>query len=204
MKRKKELRSRDDPKEDPKRRLTQSTNKPLQGMVIAVTSAQQPADKIHENQEMNYKTIVDLCQTAGATVTSQVHKKVRCVLTTEAALDQATQRIRKAWNKGIPVLRVQWLQECIRINELVSMEGYRILENQVRQDASGDRKRPCVDGSIKGTLCKALETTSTSKQRDKKPSARVLDLGCCCSCHDIDNAADCPWCADCSINQAKG
>ncbi|GKY96526.1 hypothetical protein MPSEU_000612200 [Mayamaea pseudoterrestris] len=173
-------------------------NGPLQNMLIAVTSASsQETDTLTSSStttqhEPHYKDICKLCEFAGAKVTSQVHRKVNCVVATEAATISATQRVRKAWSKGIPVVSVAWARDCISADKLVSMEDFRF-HAPVKADIVSGKS-----DSVEAKLYKALDETVATKE---ETSARVLDLGCCCACHELGTLG-CPWCADCSVNSS--
>ena len=170
-----------------KKKKTTRSARPLNGMTVAVSSASQGAGDGNSSAGARYKQIVQLCKDAGATVTAQVHKKVRYVIATEAATDNSTQRVRKAWKKGIPVVTVAWIRQCIKEKKLVDVDAFLLQEKEVEVSLS----------------TKKVTSRSNKPVDDLETIARTVDLGCCCACHEAD-AVDCPWCADCSVNSLEG
>lgn len=199
---------RDETAKGSKRRRTEpnessSARQPLSGLLIAVSSAMMNSMEQKNHHEYTYNDIVNLCDTAGAKVTPQVHKKVSCVVATDSAVSSKSQRVRKAWSKGIPVVRVQWLADCIQNKQRLPMDQYHTKPNLDhpkhcsvqsfdRQVHECDKKH-----SVKDTLLAALDASKLSES--SYPAERTMDLGCCCACHD-SGATDCPWCVTCSAN----
>ena len=165
---------------------------PLSGKLFAVsTLVDKAADGSHEH---TYKSVSALCELGGGKCTSQVHKKVFCVVATSCAIEAETQRVRKAWKKGIPVLRVEWAQDCIDRGRLVDFGEHRV---------HFDPSRAAVAEKLREGSKSEAKTTTNSLCEDELPDAvRTLDLGCCCVCHENGQEADCSWCVDCSVNKA--
>ena len=185
---------------------------PLHGMLLAVTTrttGSKADDDIGEHTttaEISFTQLRDLCLTAGANVSSQVHKKVHAVIASpEAVATPATQRVRKAWKLGIPVLQITWLQHCIQNQQLLSMDahsfpqqsphvnGPTLSSNSLQQDPECSRKKKLKLQPDKGHESSAAVTKEVH-----------IDLGCCCICHDSvaeGVVTDCAWCVDCSVNQ---
>jgi hypothetical protein len=188
--------------------MPKTCHSPLKGMLVAVTSASSDdttdtlitaIDQQH-TQEMHYKDLVKLCQAAGAIVTSQVHQRVQCVIATASAVEHATQRVRKAWKKSIPVVSVDWLQECQLQQRRLPMEAY-VLER--REEVAKSKGSPGDERSERNLQEAANENETNENETTKEVYVRTVDLGCCCACHDeTDTATECPWCADCSVNKA--
>lgn len=81
---------------------------------------------IPQEDASTYNSISTLCQTGGAQCCSQVHKRVFCLVATPCAIRGRTQRVRKAWKHGIPVITVDWVRVCVREGKLLSWNEYRV------------------------------------------------------------------------------
>jgi len=182
---------------------------PLHGKVVAVSTLNKDGGNNNNGNDnnsllCNYKSVQALCERLGATVSGQVHPRIFCVVASREAVAEQTQRVRKAYQKHIPVVSVQWLQECQARRQLVPLTNeYRLEQHQSSSlDASSAKQhaeeRPRDKNERKKR--KMDRNDNTTSLVEKK-----LDLGCCCLCHDEDSALDstaCPWCVDCSVNQA--
>jgi hypothetical protein len=213
---------------------------PLAGKLVAVTAlqSQQHTNSVNTIDDMDdndnttttittYAQLVATCRDqAGADTTSQVHKRVYCLVATNAAIQsgrRGTQRVRKAWKLNIPVVRVIWLQDCIEQGRIIDF-------------ATGNNKNiyvasppPQKSSSSNSTTTAHATTTPTCEKEDIVRSAKAepkdddddddddaaaaaadaagwseaVDLGCCCVCHDSASPpTDCPWCVECSVNLA--
>ena len=120
---------------------------------------------------LTYNELVARLKSLGASYSSIVHRRVAYLVATEEAANRRTQRIRKALKFDVPVVSVSFLDACDAAREPVPHEPYLL-------DVP-DEPRPRDDRSTPASLA----------------SPRVLDLGCCCSCHD-SGAASCSFCAD--------
>jgi hypothetical protein len=133
-----------------------------------------------------------LCKEAGAGTTNQIHKKTFCVVATESAINGETQRIRKAWKKGIPVVHLAWVRQCIDEEQLRPFGDFLVRP-------SGPKKR------IKPTGEESTAKAPKDPDTDVKDEAwsEPVELGCCCLCHDTGaGVTDCEWCVDCGVNVA--
>ena len=159
----------------------------LQGKLFAVSTL---AEASSEESPEGYSQIVSLCKDLGAQTTGQVHKRVDVVIATQSAVDGNTQRVRKAWKKGIPVVLSEWIQECLKQHHVVDMEPFKKSES-------------------KGTVGNLQLKEKAFKKKEKRSAAnvadqtRTLDLGCCCVCHETspNSRTECDWCVECSINR---
>jgi BRCA1 C Terminus (BRCT) domain len=75
--------------------------------------------------------LVVQCEDAGAKVTAQVHKNVFCVIVTDTAIKYPTQRIRKAWKRGVPVVHYSWMQRCVGSKELLSFQEIDLISEPI-------------------------------------------------------------------------
>lgn len=191
------------PSESNKRR--KSATGILSGMLIAVSTLQ--TAKTEETEEttsssspcdVSYRTVTEACRNAGATVSSQIHKKVKCVLCTKSAIAQATQRVRKAQKKGIPLVDVAWLYECLKMKEKLPFDSYLLdyptaithhEEDQETHKKSRDKQKS--------------EDSENNENQDVDEKdipdsgwSSPVDVGCCCVCHE-NGDTNCSWCTDC-------
>ena len=176
----------------------------------------------------------------GATICRQVHRRVDCVIATPSALSPIpTQRIRQAWKRNIPVMTIQYIQDCIQQQTIIPIptiaditilgthihhhmvvpNPYRILPPSTSPSSKETTKTakkshnaiPKVSGKEhpdddnNNTM---NDTTNTNTSAVINVQERVLDLGCCCVCHDDDNdngvhptTRNCEWCTDCSYTR---
>jgi hypothetical protein len=175
----------------PSKRMKRS--RPLAGKVIAVTTL---ADSSTDSCPENFTNVMNLCKEAGAKPSNQVHKKTFCLVASESAVAGETQRVRKAWKKGIPVVDVAWVRLCVEDGSLRPFGEFL-----VGPDSS---KRKTKVG--KGVTKPATKDRDTSVKDDADPLreagwSKSVDLGCCCSCHET-GVTDCEWCVECSVNTA--
>ena len=153
-----------------------STKLPLTGKVIAVSTLAQGDSSIDSSG-----TIIALCKSAGAQYTAQVHRKVYCLVASSSAVKGATQRVRKAWKRKIPVVSIDWIKQCAETGKLLDMEDFRMQEET---RTSSDAFAPVSSNSMDVVL-----------------EERIVELGCCCVCHESSDAVkDCKWCTDCVVS----
>ena len=157
----------------------------LKGRLFAVTTLVEASSK--ESPEA-YSQIISLCKDLGAQTTGQVHRRVNAVIATESAVAGSTQRVRKAWKKGIPVISPDWIQACIKEGRSVEFRPY----------THSQKERP---HSIDTTKRKKVSTKSDTADVERTQE-RVINLGCCCVCHETEQGrTKCDWCLECSVNQ---
>ena len=145
----------------------------------------------HEQQQHSYKAVTDLCRTAGATVSSQVHKKVKCVLCTPAAVAQATQRVRKARKKSIPLVDVAWLFACLKQSKQLEFDAY-VLDYPEQLPPTKSTGSTNNDGEIH------VECVDARDIPEDAGWTEAVNVGCCCVCHE-NGDTDCPWCTSCNV-----
>jgi len=184
---------------------------PLHGKVVAVSTLNKDGGNNNNGNDnnsllCNYKSVQALCERLGATVSGQVHPRIFCVVASREAVAEQTQRVRKAYQKHIPVVSVQWLQDCQARRQLVPLTSeYRLLEQH--QSSSLDASFSAEQHAEERPRDKNERKKRKMDRSDNTTSLveKKLDLGCCCLCHDEDSALDstaCPWCVDCSVNRA--
>ncbi len=100
---------------------------PLNGMVISIsTLASNNANSDHDSSSTSYNQMVKLCNDLGATVSSQVCKRMHVLVCTKSAVDKSTQRVRKAMKKKKPVVSIAWIEACRSEGRKVDYERFRL------------------------------------------------------------------------------
>ena len=165
---------------------------PLSGMVLAISTL---AVKNQQHQN-SYKTTADRCRALGAMVTGQVHKQVTALICTESAAKKATQRIRKALKKSVPIVDVSWLDRCVEKGVAVPRDGYRL--DETARNAVLDNKAMTTQDTETHPKDNNVHVDVAENDGWSEP----VELGCCCVCHE-NGDDDCPWCHDCDVNRAK-
>jgi len=188
-----------------------NSKKPLAGMTISVstlsdntkskkkdtttttTTTNTTTDNNDDDTETasnpnSYNEVCRSCKELGANVIDLVCKRVTILVCTEAAVKQATQRVRKAIKKNKPLVSVTWLEECQKQGRKVDFEEYRL--DKKANDAIQNRENRLR--SAEDALLEEFEAIPDSGWSEPK------ELGCCCVCHENGTTADCPWCADCN------
>jgi hypothetical protein len=184
-------------------------NQILQRLTVVISTRQPPVvPNLKEGSSSTchhtYKSLTNICRALGATVTAQVHAQVHCVIATGEALEPPpTQRVRKAWQRGIPVVTLAWLTECQTERTLLPLTSYLVTAAPSLSAKLRSEHKSAVDLIHDQASC---SNTVQENHASALVTERVLDLGCCCACHDDDDAAvptNCEWCVDCSVNRAR-
>jgi twin BRCT domain len=175
---------------------------PLKGKIVALSSALSKAERrnstnVEEEERTNasmnargevltptyqpsYQDLAILCHSAGAEVTAMVHRRVFCLIVTDAAAKQNTQKIRKARKYGVPIVKVAWLRDCLAQRKVVPFELVEV-----------PSRMSWISSTTNAGLVK-LQSTAPEEE------GRTVDLGCCCACHELGTTSTCQWCVDCS------
>lgn len=115
-----------------------STNpeKPLAGMVLCISTlkdnvkSKKSSDSGDKNEKestsFSYNDVCQSCRDLGADVIDLVCKRVKLLVCTEAAVRQATQRVRKALKRKKPLVSLDWLKQCKKQGRAVDFEKYRL------------------------------------------------------------------------------
>ena len=161
---------------------------PLNGMIVAVSTLDVKGQS-HADSQSSYKAVAELCESLGATITGQLHRRVSCLVCNQTAVNNATQRVRKAVKKSVPLVDVAWVRQCREQQKRVDLERFRL------DDVAGK--------VIDSRVVKDSEITVTYAEADELPAngwSEPASLGCCCVCHE--NGDDkCPWCTDCNAKR---
>ena len=158
----------------------------LQGKLFAVSTL---AEASSEDCPEGYSQIVSLCRDLGAQTTGQVHRRVNAVIATRSAVEGNTQRVRKAWKKGIPVVSPNWIRECMKKGRSLDMGPY-LQQEETRPEKEAKRRE-------------AQRLEKDNAEAHTKEQEITIDLGCCCVCHETASGrTECEWCIDCTVNLA--
>jgi len=186
---------------------------PLQGYTIGVsvlerkkaTSASTTENEDQKNdiqeegetEKLSYKSIVSKCKSLGATVTSQISKRVTLVLCTPWAVTNLTQRVRKALTKNVDLVHVDWILQCCGGQKKVDYHTKEFLLNEIGEKAMKFREDEKKKKEMVESMMEKNETVEKEEEYDEnKGWTEPVELGCCCVCHE-NGDLNCPWCVDC-------
>jgi len=177
----------------PTKRLKRK-REPLKGMVIAVSTLDVKGQS-HTDSQSSYKAVAELVKDLGASVTGQLHRKVSCLVCNRTAVNNATQRVRKAVKKKVPLVDVEWIRQCRDQEELVAMDPHKLDDL-----ACGLIASRAAQGSEGATVTDVtvVEATELPASAWSEPAS----LGCCCVCHE-NGDDNCPWCTDPDCNAKR-
>ena len=165
----------------------------LNGLVLAVSSNHMNSSVKDSQHDNSYKTIVQELKEAGATISSQVHKRVHALVipsSNKQDTEPATQRVRKAVKFNLNIVHVSWVRDSVQQGKRLPIEPYLLNKNKALNDSNNNSNNN--NGALKG---EAQKTVNAQKIKEES-----ISLGCCCACHDMSDiaaATDCPWCVDC-------
>jgi len=171
--------------QQPKTRRKQAL--PLKGIVLSISTLN---DKKGNNTggEVNYSSAAQLCRDLGAEVLGQVGKRVNYMICTESAVEQATQRVRKAHKKRIPIVNIDWLEKCKQEKTLFSVNDY-LMDEQAKVAIESRQKK-------QDDIANNDHDGGKEVPPDDAGWTEAVSLGCCCVCHENKTAKDCQWCKD--------
>jgi hypothetical protein len=165
-----------------------SQKRPFNGLVVAISTSN---EKRNSDTEITYSSVAQICKELGAEVLGQVGKRVQYMICTQSAVQQATQRVRKAFKKKIPIVDVSWVEECRVQRKRVDISDYKL--DKEAEKAIRARQ----------TQNEVLESTNNVDEvpQDEIPPddagwTDAVTLGCCCVCHENQAEKDCVWCKD--------
>jgi hypothetical protein len=161
-----------------------SRTRPFNGLVLSISTLN---TSIPGEDSLTFNSVSQTIKSMGGEVLSQVGKRVQYMICTPSAVQKATQRVRKAYKKRIPIIDVVWLKVCAEEGRRVNVEDYRL------------------DKEAGRAIQKRKEVKSPIEVQDVPPEemptndagwTEAQDLGCCCVCHENGTAKDCSWCKD--------
>ena len=167
------------------------SERPLAGVTISVSTLSDNTKSSTETASNSYNDVCKLCRELGADVIELVCKRVDVLVCSEAAVRQATQRVRKAIKRNKPLVSVTWLEQCRKLGRKVDFEEYRL--DKKAKDAIQNRmdRLRTEESNFDEDNFEAIPDSGWSEPKD---------LGCCCVCHENGTTADCPWCVNCPLN----
>ena len=155
---------------------------PLRGLVVSVSTLKEGVGNPSSDEgAAGYNKVCQIGRDLGAHVTSQVSKRVQLLLCTRSAVDKATQRVRKAYKKKIPIVDIVWLEECRSSGEQVDMQPFRL--DKQAEDAITNREAVLASNSDPG-----IEVDPNAGWTES------VSFGCSCVCHENGAEKDCRWC----------
>jgi len=165
-------------KEEPKIRVPRPLKKVFKNILFAITTKNNDEDSVPD-KDFNHDHLRQLIEARGGSVSPMLHKRVSVFLATEIAVTKNSQRIRKAVKYGVPVVKIEYLNACLEASMMLDVEDFAF-------DS---------DLFMKPNSKKVIKNVVHSPSKEfTKYAPRVIDLGCCCSCHD-SGKSDCSWCA---------
>ena len=169
----------------------QKQGQPLQGFVMTVSTLKegQPVGKTSGKDDdddgaTGYNEVCKIVKEMGAHVVGQVSKRVQLLLCTRAAARGATQRVRKAYTKKIPIVAVAWLEKCREAGHPVDLEPFRLEEEA--KDAINKRESKGGDATNPAAVDAPSDVGWTEP----------VSYGCSCVCHENGAEKDCKWCSN--------
>lgn len=165
---------------------SKKSKKPLAGLVVSVSTLN---EKGSGALELTYSSVVQICKELGAEVLGQVGKRVQYMICTDSAVRQATQRVRKAVKKNIPVVNVSWLEECRQEQCRVEIQDYRLDEEAAKSIESRH-----VQNEVANSNNISFEVAQDEIPPGDAAWTDAVALGCCCVCHENRAEKDCKWC----------
>lgn len=157
----------------------QKQAQPLRGVILSVSTLK---DGQSDDKGDGYNEVCKLSKDMGAQVTGQVSKRVQLLLCTRSAVDKATQRVRKAYKKKIPVVDVAWLEACREAGGSVDTSSFRL--DELAKDAIAKRERSLGD-----------EADPAAEVPPDAGWTESVSYGCSCVCHENGAGKDCQWCS---------
>mmetsp|Transcript_18484 Transcript_18484/g.22638 ORF Transcript_18484/g.22638 Transcript_18484/m.22638 type:complete len:234 (+) Transcript_18484:124-825(+) len=176
--------------------------RPLNGLVLAISTLDVKGQK-HTSSDSSYQAVAALCTELGAKVTPQVHKKVFAVICNTSAVNQLTQRVRKALKRKLSLLiDVEWIRQCKAQCDRVDHEKYLLDElaktvMAKKEDIGNQQKNHTVTHHLPNDDDAEENTLNVNEGWSE-----AVSLDCCCVCHETDRN-DCKWCVDCNVTLAK-
>jgi len=187
----------------------------LNGLTLAVTTLDKKREDVstgtdadssshtsNARQQRSLKNTIDRCKQYGASITSQVHRRVHALIVSDAALKNATQRVRKAIKLGIPIVDIGWVEACIKNGNRVDWADY-LRTDEAKEAAESKKKTSLV--VLNGEECGVCFDISADDGNATSGWSEPVELDCCCVCHE-NGDLECPWCTGetkCNITKKR-
>lgn len=172
--------------DDRKPKLKQLFN----GKLFACTTKGDDGDADSDDQRkvdgpaVTYSQIKELVEGAGGKISSLLHKRVFALIATDRATCRRTQRVRKALKYDIPIVSTDFVTKSLAAKQCLNVSDFVLDVAPETEAESAKRVAKEQSGKARELLLSALQDA---------PQAKVVDLGCCCSCHD-SGKLECDWC----------
>ena len=189
---------------------TKNNHHPLNGITIAISTLD--TGKQHKSIENSYKYVKEECQAAGASITGQVSKKVFAVICNRSAVNQCTQRVRKALKQSIMLLDISWVRDSVKEKKRKDCEAYILndLATEVFQRHQDKKKKDSLSINDYDTCLNEKEVNDITNVEFISDVGMIpttgwsepVSNGCCCVCHE-NGDLNCKWCTSplCDINE---
>jgi hypothetical protein len=165
-----------------------SQKRPFNGLVVSISTLN---ENRNSETEISYSSVAQTCKELGAEVLGQVGKRVQYMICTQSAVQQATQRLRKAFKKKIPIVDVSWLEECRVQRKRVDISDYKL---------DKEAEKAIQARQIQNEALESTNNVDEVPQDEIPPDdagwTDAVTLGCCCVCHENRAEKDCRWCKD--------
>mmetsp|Transcript_23789 Transcript_23789/g.49572 ORF Transcript_23789/g.49572 Transcript_23789/m.49572 type:complete len:251 (-) Transcript_23789:21-773(-) len=177
----------------------QQLNMARKDKVEGVPSEPEPVS----TQEVTYRDLTTLVQSHNGVVTQLLSKKTFALVTTSSARAAGTQKVRKAYKKGVPIVDVQWVRDCISSSTLLPLTSFR-REDDVKDvvEKKNAEKQRRMEKEAGVSDVSFVPDGDPSENPDADYWSAPVSFGCSCVCHENnpDIVTDCPWCVDCNID----
>jgi hypothetical protein len=187
----------------------------LNGLTLAVTTLDKKREDNSNSRtddatlansstaQLSWKNTIDKCKQNGATITSQVHKRVNALIVSDAAVRNSTQRVRKALKLGVPIVDIGWIEACIKDSNRVDWADY--LRNDEAKRAAGAKKKSSAVVPSGEEGCDVKFDVSNDDANAISGWSEAVELDCCCVCHE-NGDLECPWCTgktECNLTKKR-
>ena len=169
---------------------------PLNGMTVSVSTLEEKGQSRSE-AGMSFKEVSQACRDLGAAVSNQICKRVHVLICTRSAVEHATQRVRKAFKKNIPLVDSAWLKKCQLERARIDFEPYR-LEKEATKSIDNYSKALEKSDDKKRSRSTDIDKEEEDEELPDRGWSEPADLGCCCVCHEQGTTDDCEWCVNCT------
>eukprot|EP00581_Thalassiosira_minuscula_P012174 CAMPEP_0183714938 /NCGR_PEP_ID=MMETSP0737-20130205/9344_1 /TAXON_ID=385413 /ORGANISM="Thalassiosira miniscula, Strain CCMP1093" /LENGTH=281 /DNA_ID=CAMNT_0025943977 /DNA_START=189 /DNA_END=1034 /DNA_ORIENTATION=+ len=190
-----------------------SCAKLFNGLIVAISTLESKQQSTSDGDDPyhNYKTLKEALQTLGATISPQVHKRVHYLISTDAAVQNLTQRVRQALKRNVDIVDVSWVKECKEQKTRVDADNYlcnelakclMVEKEKEKKEKASDKNIESNSAEINGNNNKLNEEDECIPVDDYAGWSTPVELDCCCVCHE-NGDDNCPWCPDCNLTKAR-
>ena len=159
-------------------------------------------------KQLSYNDVKKMIEELGGRVSSTVHKRVDFVIASDIAVENATQRIRKAHKFDIPVLKVEYVEYC-RDNNIQPVDIAPYMYNNINEVVQEQRKASMTKTGDHTKRKASQISEAISPQEASVPAEYIPPVlapvgvvyECACICHDSGESS-CSWCD--ASHQANG